>query len=86
MNRKTMEHKGGDYTNRDWCFWYSHQRIIEGTGGLGGRRTSGDYPNYRIIENGQNTEKSPGDLRRLFITQTSVKDHQLMLMWKTLKE
>ena len=35
---------------------------------------------YCIIENGQNTEKSPGDLRRLAVTQTPVKDHQLMLM------
>ena len=38
--------------------------------------TSGDHPNYYIIENGQNTEKSPGDLRRLAVTQTPVKDHQ----------
>ena len=37
---------------------------------------SGDHPNYYIIENGQNTEKSPGDLRRLAVTQTPVKDHQ----------
>ena len=35
---------------------------------------------YHIIENSQNTEKSPGDLRRLVITQTPVKDHQLKLM------
>ena len=40
----------------------------------------GNHPNYNIIENGQNTEKSPGDLRRLAVTQTSVKDHQLTLM------
>ena len=33
-----------------------------------------------IIENGQNTEKSPGDLRRLAVTQSPVKDHQLTLM------
>ena len=59
---------------------YSHQRIIKGTGGLVYKRTSGDYPNNYIFENGQNTEKSPGDLRRLAITQTSVKDHQLTLM------
>ena len=26
-----------------------------------------------IIENGQNTEKSPGDLRRLAVTQSPVK-------------
>ena len=35
-----------------------------------------------IIENDQNTEKGPGDLRILAVTQTPVKDHQLTLMWK----
>ena len=29
---------------------------------------------------------SPGDLGRFDVTQTSVKDHQLTLMWNTLKE
>ena len=53
-------------------------------GGLGNNGMGGDCPNYSIIEIGQNTEKSPGDLRRLAVTQTPVKDHQLM--WKTLKE
>ena len=77
-----MEHEGDNYTSRDWCFWYSHQRIIKG---IGGRRTSGNHPNYNIIENGQKTEKSPGDLRKLVVTQTPVKDHQLKLMGKTLK-
>ena len=46
----------------------------------------GDHSNYCILEIGPNTEKSPGDLRRLAVTQTSVKDHHLTLMWKTLKE
>ena len=41
---------------------------------------SGDHPNYCTIENDQNTEKSPGDLRRLAVTQTPVIDHQLTLM------
>ena len=58
----------------------SHQIIIEGTGGLGNKRSSGEHPNYYIIEDGQNTEKSPGDLRRFAVTQTPVKDHQLKLM------
>ena len=40
---------------------------------------SGDHPNYWTIENGQNTEKIPGDLRKLAITQTLGKDHQLTL-------
>ena len=81
-----MEHEGHNYTNRNWFFWYSRQRIIKGTGGLEGKRTSGDHPNYNIIENGQNTGKSFGDLRRLAVTQTQVKNHQLKLMWKNLKE
>ena len=33
---------------------------------LGGRVET--IPNFYIIENGQNTEKSPGDLRRLSVT------------------
>ena len=45
---------------------------------------SGDYPNYNIIENDQNTEKSLSDLR-LAVTQTPVKDHEPKLMRKTLK-
>ena len=36
-----------------------------------------------FVENGQNTEKSPGDLRKLAVTQTLVKNHQLKLMSKT---
>ena len=48
--------------------------------GLGNKRMSGDHPNFYIIEIGQNTEKSPGDLRRLAVTQTSGKYHQLALM------
>ena len=49
--------------------------LLKGPGGCGGWRMSWDYPNYYIIANGQNTEKSPGDLRRLAVTQTPVKDH-----------
>ena len=41
---------------------------------------SGDHPYYSIIENGQNTEISPGHLRRIAVTQNPVKDHQLTLM------
>ena len=49
-------------------------------GAFGSWRTSGDHPNYYIIENNRNIEKSPGDLKRLAVTQTPVKDHQLTLM------
>ena len=46
---------------------------------------SGDHPNYSIIKIGQNTEESPGDLKRLAVTQTPVRNHQLTLVWKTRK-
>ena len=48
------------------------------------KQMSGDHPNNSIIENGQNTEKSHGEWRRLAFTQTPVKDHQLNVMWETL--
>ena len=41
---------------------------------------SRDYLNDNVTENGQNTEKSPGDLWRLAVIQTPVKNHQLILM------
>ena len=62
---KIMERESDNYTNCNWCSWYSHQRINTRTRGLGRKSMSGDYPNYCIIEIGQNTEKSPEDLRRL---------------------
>ena len=75
-----MKHESDVYTNYNRCPWYSHQRIIKGTGGLGNKRTSGNHPNYYIIVNGQNTEEIPRAMRKLAITQTPVKDHQLTLM------
>ena len=53
------------------AFGISHQRISTRTVGLGNKRTSGDYPNYCIDVIGQNTKKSPEDLRKLTVTQDS---------------
>ena len=60
--------------------------IIKYIEGQGNKRTSVDHPNYSIVEIGQNTEKIPGELKRLAVTQIPVKNHQLKLIWKTLKE
>ena len=81
----TMEHESDGDTNCNRCSWYSHQRIGKRTRDEN-KWTSGDHPNNSIVEINQNTEKSPKDLRRLVVTQTPVKGHQLMLMWNTLKE
>ena len=42
-----------------------------------------DHPDNSIVKIGLNTEKSPGDLRRLAVTWTPFKDQQLALMWET---
>ena len=81
--KKTMEYESNGDINCNWGAYY--QRFVRGTGGPGNKRTSGDHPNYNIIKMDQNTEKSPGDLGRLAVTQTPGKDHQLSLMWKTSK-
>ena len=83
--KKKMEYEGDVYTNHNWYTWNNPQRIGKRTGGLRNKRTSGFHPYYSILKIGQNTEKSPGDLRRLAVTRTPLRNHQLMLMWKTLK-
>ena len=51
----------------NWCSWNNPKRSGKGTGRLANKRKRGDNPNYSIVKVGQNTEKSPGDLRRLAI-------------------
>ncbi len=58
--------------------------IIKRPGRLGIWRTGRDYPNDSIAKNGQNPVTSPGDLRRLAVSQTPVKNYQLTLMRKVL--
>ena len=45
--------------------WDSSQKIGKGTGRLENKGTCGDHSDLRIIKIGQNTEKSPGDLKWL---------------------
>ena len=80
---KVMEHESNSDTNHYLCTRF---RIGTGIGGHSNKRTSEEHPNYSIVKIGHNTEKSPGDLRRLVVTQTPVRNHQLMLVWKILKE
>ena len=78
-----MEYNNNNTNNtntNNWCARYSHQKIGKGTGRIGNKNTSRDHPNDSTIKIGQNTEKSPGDMRKFAVTQTPVKAHQLMLM------
>ena len=74
--KKTMEHESDGDNNYNWCARYSYQKISKETRGLGKKRTRGDRPHNSIVEIGQNTEKSPGNLRRLAVTQTPVNELQ----------
>ena len=73
-----MENESDGNTNFNWCARYSRQKIGTETRGLEKKKTIGDNPNNSIVEIGQNTEKSPGDLRRLSVTQTLVINHALI--------
>ena len=46
--------------------------VTKGTGGLGNKRANEDHQNYCIIKIGQNTEESPGELRRLSTLNHSI--------------
>ena len=68
-----MEHESDGDSN-----WRPRRRLqIIGTKsrGLGNLRRSGDHPNKNIVEIGQNTKKSPGDLWNLSVNQTPVENH-----------
>ena len=82
---KTVGHESDSDTNCNWCSWYNHQRFGKMTRWHGNKRMGGDNSNYSIVEIGQNTEKSPGDLKRLAVTQTPERNHRLTLVWKTRK-
>ena len=58
----------------------SHQRIYKESGGLEKKRTRGEHPNNNIIKISSNIKKTPEDLRRLAVAQTTVKSHKLTLV------
>ena len=57
------------FINCNWCTWYNSQWIDKETRSLRNQRTSWDNLDNSI---GQNTKKSPGDLRRLTVSQHPV--------------
>ena len=85
--RVISSHKGPMYieTPPDWCAWNNPQILGKETGRGQNRRMSRDDLNYTIVEVGQNTEKSLGNLKRFIVTQIPVKYHHLKLVWKIRK-
>ena len=56
------------------------------SGGLEEWKIGVRIQNYSLVGISKNTEKSPGNLRRLAVTYTPGKDYQLKLVWKTRQE
>ena len=75
-----MEHESDDDAISKWHAQHGHQIIETETEGRGNKRTSGDHQNYRIVEISQNIVKSPGDLRRLAVSQTPLRNYRLTLV------
>ena len=81
-----MEHEGDSDTTCNWCTWNNLQKTDKETGRLENKRTSRDHPNYSIIKIDQNSEKSPGNLKRLAITLMPGKNHRQTLVGRAHKE
>ena len=75
-----MQYESDGNTICNCCARYSNQRISTGTGKLGHKRMDRDHPNYCIVEIGQNTKKSPGNLRRLAVIHSPVENYQLTVV------
>ena len=73
-----IKHEGDSDVNCSWCTWNNLQRILVDKS----EDKINTIQNTKII---QNTEKKPGDLRKLDVILTLMKNHQLMLVWKMLR-
>ena len=75
-----MVHEGDGDTNCNWSTGNNPQGIGKGTRRPGNKTTSRNHLNYSINKKDQNTEKSPGHLRKFAVTQTQVKNHLVTLV------
>ena len=78
--QKAVEYEsdGDTYTNQH--AWNSSQWVGKRKRIVVKRRANRNHPNHSIIKIGQNTEKSPGDLRGLAVSQNPVKDQSLRVV------
>ena len=81
---KAVGHEGNSYTNCYCCYWKAHSGLGKVIGWIENQTKNQEHPYQRTVT--LEYLKSSGDLRRLAVTQTSVKNHQLKLVWKTSTE
>ena len=63
--KKTVRNECDGDTSCNWCTWNDPCKLGNRAGRVGNRRLTWDHLKYNIVQFGYNTEKSPGDLRRL---------------------
>ena len=83
--KKTVEHKSDDYTNCNWCSWFSHQRIETRTGGLGKTGRMETIQTTALLSSARILRIVLETWGKLAVTQIPAESHQLTLVWKTLK-
>ena len=71
---KAVEQEGHGDTSYYWRAWNGPERLVKEAGRVGIQRTNRDHLYYSLVEIGQNIGKSPGDLSRLTVTQTPLKN------------
>ena len=82
-----MEHETDGNTICNWCTWNRPQSLAKCIRIVWNGRMNQDHPKYSIVKIGQTTVKSPGDLWRLAVIQSPIKDHHLTLtIWAVSNE
>ena len=79
---------------KTWGWWYYLCCVWKGSRGLvkkkknegiGNQRKNRNYPDYTILKIDYNSQRSPGELGRLAVTQIPTKNYQLNLFEKVAK-
>ena len=78
--KKNVDRAGDDDTYCSWYTWNGPHKSEKESGTDGDQRKNLENPDYGITEIGQNTEKSPGDLKRYAVTHSLLKADQLTLV------
>ena len=81
--RIKVEHKSDGDDNRSWSTQISLKSLRKGSVRPGNQIKNQGYLDNSIFEIGQNSEKSPSDLKRLAVTLRPLKDPPTNSEWKT---
>ena len=67
--------KGDGNIDCSWSLWNGFQRLRKKTSGIENQRKNQYHPKYITAKIRRNIERSPEDLGRLSVTQTSVRNN-----------